>query len=150
MSSTSLGHGARTRFRRGVATIAATATAATLGISIAPAAQAATPDDATKAVNALLTALATDFVPEMASSTALSQQLPTLAVTPAESVELRSAFPALVSAGGALEKIGEQGSLQDLASYIAGRDVDGWELWQPMSPSERMRRISGIFMVVLE
>ena len=59
---------------------------------MAPPARAAAPDAATPAVTGLFTRLASDFLPQVASSTALAQQLPTLAVTPAESVKLKTAF----------------------------------------------------------
>src|SRR5690349_15327958 len=84
--------GSGRRLRRTVAGIASGATFVSLAVGIAPQAQAAGPDAATAAVNDLLTRLANDFLPDVASSTALSQQLPTLAVTPAESVDLRNAF----------------------------------------------------------
>ena len=62
----------------------------TLGVAMAPSAQAATPDAATTAVATVFERLSTEFLPDVASSTALSRQLPTLAVTPAESVDLKT------------------------------------------------------------
>ncbi len=97
-----------------------------LAVSSATPAVAAAPDDATLAVTDLLDNLATDFVPQIASSTALSDQLPTIAVTPAGSVGLRTAFSDLLAAGGRLENAATQATLGDLASYIDGADGGGW------------------------
>jgi Ca2+-binding RTX toxin-like protein len=100
---------------------------ATLGVAAAGPAQAATPDAATAAVNALFTRLASDFLPQVASSTSLAQQLPTLAVTPAESVKLKTAFSEALAAGGQLANVGSQATLDDLKNYIAGADGAGWD-----------------------
>jgi Ca2+-binding RTX toxin-like protein len=99
-----------------------------LGASTATPAVAATPDDATVAVTTLLDRLATGFVPQVASSTALAEQLPTLAVTPAGSVKLKSSFADLIGSGGLLENAENQETLADLATYIGGKSDDEWTL----------------------
>ena len=96
------------------------------GTAAAPAARAAGPDAATVAVASLFGRLATDFLPQMASSTALARQLPTLAVTPAESVDLRTAFSSVLGAGGTLSDFGTQDTLGDLEDYVAGASGSGW------------------------
>ncbi len=98
----------------------------TLGIAAAPSAQAAGPDAATTAVGALFTRLATDFLPQVASGTAVSRQLPTLAVTPAESVGLKTAFSSALGATGPLEDFGTQDTLADLKDYVDDADGSGW------------------------
>ena len=109
-----------------LATLTTCAVVSTYGLAVAPAARAATQDDATVAVSGLITRLATDFLPDVASATALSQQLPTLATTPAASVGLKTAFSDLVS--GPLSGMGSPEHLSDLASYIDGADGSGWTL----------------------
>lgn len=99
---------------------------ASLGVAVMPPAQAATPDAAATAVTTLFSRLSTDFLPQVASGAALSQQLPTLAVTPAESVGLRTAFSQALAVGGQLEALGDQATLAQVASYVAGADGDGW------------------------
>src|SRR6476620_11256470 len=99
--------GPGSRLRKGVASVAAGATFVGLAVSLAPPAEAAQ-DDETAAISGLITRLSTDFLPDVASSTALSQQLPTLAVTPAESVGLKTAFSDLVASGGRLAAMGSQ------------------------------------------
>lgn len=101
------------------------AMAATLSVSVAAPARASTPDAATAAVTGLFDRLATDFLPQVASSTALSRQLPTLAVTPASSVDLKNAFAHALAPGGQLANAGTQGTLDDLKNYIAGADGAG-------------------------
>ena len=105
---------------------------ATLGVAAAPPTQATGPDAATAAVTGLFTRLASDFIPQVASSTALAQQLPTLAVTPAESVKLRTAFTQALAAGGQLENADSQATLEDLRSYIADADGGGWDFTASM------------------
>ena len=94
---------------------------ATLGMAAAPPAQAAAPDAATLAVTDLFTRLASDFLPQVASSTALAQQLPTLAVTPAESVSLKTAFSQALAPGGQLESVGDQATLAAAGELRRGR-----------------------------
>jgi Ca2+-binding RTX toxin-like protein len=100
---------------------------AALGVATAPPARATGPDAATAAVTGLFGRLASDFLPQVASSTALAQQLPTLAVTPAESVELRTAFSDALGAGGQLADAGSQATLDDLKTYVAQADGSGWD-----------------------
>ncbi|WP_182376589.1 calcium-binding protein [Nocardioides sp. WS12] len=102
------------------------AVVATLGIAVSPPAQAAAPDDATTAVTGFFKRFASDFLPQVASSTSLSQQLPTLAVTPAESVKLKTAFSEALAAGGQLADADTQDSLTALTTYIDGADGGGW------------------------
>lgn len=103
------------------------AVVATLGIAVSPpAAQAAGPDEATAAVTGFFKRFASDFLPQVASSASLSQQLPTLAVTPAESVKLKTAFSEALAAGGQLADADTQDSLAALTTYIDGADGDGW------------------------
>ena len=97
----------------------------TLGMAVAPSAQAAGPDADTTAVSALFTRFASDFLPQVASGTTLSRQLPTLAVTPAESVGLKDAFSSALGAGGVLADFGTQDTLGDLEDYV--EDADGGE-----------------------
>jgi Ca2+-binding RTX toxin-like protein len=106
--------------------------AATISVSIASPARASTPDAPTAAVLALFDRLATDFLPQVASSTSLSQQLPTLAVTPAGSVDLKAAFSDALAPGGQLADAGNQGTLDDLKSYIGGADGAGWDFTASM------------------
>ncbi len=111
--------------RRAVASVAAGATFVGLAVAVAPPAQAAQ-DDETAAIVGLITRLSTDFLPDVASSTALSQQLPTLATTPAVSVGLKTAFSDLVAPGGRLDDLAAQPDLAALRTYIAGADGGGW------------------------
>lgn len=108
------------------------AMAATLGVTVAPPAQAVAPDAATTAVTGFFDRLATDFLPQVASSTALSKQLPTLAVTPAESVGLKTAFSDALASGGQLADAGNQATLDDLTSYLDGADGGGWSFTASM------------------
>ncbi|MBO9522222.1 MAG: hypothetical protein J7518_11850 [Nocardioidaceae bacterium] len=115
--------------RRRTSALASTvslAVAATLGVTFAPPAQAAPQDAATAAVTGLLDRLATDFLPQVASSSSLSQQLPTLAVTPAGSVGLKTAFSDALGSSGQLGAASSQATLDDLSSYLAGADGGGW------------------------
>jgi Ca2+-binding RTX toxin-like protein len=105
---------------------------AALAVVIAPPARASGPDDATAAVTGTFSRLATDFLPEVASSTALSQQLPTLAVTPAESVELKTAFSEALDTGGQLADAHNQATLDDLTTYIGNADGAGWDFTASM------------------
>ena len=98
----------------------------TLGVAMAPSAQAATPDAATTAVATVFERLSTEFLPDVASSTALSRQLPTLAVTPAESVDLKTAFGAALATGGPLADVGSQNTLEELKDYIDGSTGQDW------------------------
>ena len=97
-----------------------------LAVGTASPAGAAAPDEATTAVTDLFRDLATDFLPQVASSTALSEQLPTVAVTPATSVELSTAFGEVLGSSGALAAYGAQPTLAELADYIDGSSGDGW------------------------
>ncbi|PKH40912.1 Ca2+-binding protein, RTX toxin-related [Nocardioides alpinus] len=97
-----------------------------LAVGAATPAQAAAPDAATTAVTGLFERLATDFLPQVASSTALAEQLPTLAVTPAGSVELKTAFAEALGSGGPLAEAGTQETLAALTSYIDGATGDDW------------------------
>ena len=101
---------------------------ATAGLTlvVTPPAQAAGPDAATTAVTKMLGRLATGFLPELASSTALAQQLPTLAVTPAGSVGLKTAFSDALATDGPLAGAGAQTTLAELSSYIDKADRDRW------------------------
>ena len=87
-----------------------------LGLAAAAPAQAAAQDAPSAAVTGLFDRLATDFLPQVASSAALSRQLPTVAVTPAESVGLKTAFADALGTGGPLEHLADQATLDDLAS----------------------------------
>ncbi|EAQ00456.1 type I secretion target repeat protein [Janibacter sp. HTCC2649] len=107
----------------------------TLGIAAAPSAQAAGPDAATTAVGALFTRLATDFLPQVASGTAVAKQLPTLAVTPAESVGLKTAFSSALGATGPLKDFGTQDTLADLKDYVDDADDSGW-VFTSSNPSD--------------
>ncbi|MBB6625724.1 hypothetical protein H5V45_00190 [Nocardioides sp. KIGAM211] len=113
---------------------------ATLGLAQAPAAQAlpsaAAPDAASTAVASLFGRLATDFLPQVASGTALARQLPTLAVTPAESVDLRTAFSQALAPGGQLQDLGTQPTLAALTTYVAGADGKGWD-FSAIQPDSR-------------
>ena len=101
--------------------------AATLSVAIGSPARASAPDAATAAVTGVFDRLATDFLPEVASSTDLAQQLPTLAITPAESVGLKTAFSDALAPGGQLADAGNQGTLDELKNYIAQADGGGWD-----------------------
>ncbi len=109
-----------------VACTASLAMCAALALAAVPPAQAAAPDAATTAVTGLFGRLATEFLPQVASSTALSRQLPTLAVTPAESVDLKTAFADLFKTGGRLEDAASQTDLGALAGYVDDADGGGW------------------------
>ena len=100
---------------------------AALALAAAPSAQAAAQDAPSAAVTGLFDRLATEFLPQVASSTALSRQLPTLAVTPAESVDLRTAFADLFKAGGPLEDAASQTDLGALADYVDDADDADWD-----------------------
>src|SRR6478609_1995584 len=100
---------------------------AALALAAAPSAQATAQDAPSAAVTGLFDRLATEFLPQVASSTALSRQLPTLAVTPAESVDLRTAFADLFKAGGPLEDAASQTDLGALADYVDGADDADWD-----------------------
>ena len=99
-----------------------------LGVAVAaPAAQAAAPDAATTAVTDLFGRLASDFLPQVASSTALARQLPTLAVTPAESVGLKTAFSdAARDRWARWRTCVTRPTLADLADYVDDADGSGW------------------------
>src|SRR3954453_16146138 len=114
------------RSRSALSSAVSLAVVGTLGFVMAPPATAATPDAATAAVTGLFTRLATDFLPQVASSTSLSQQLPTLSLAPAESVVLRTAFSDALGAGGQLSAAGSQATLGDLKNYINGADGGTW------------------------
>lgn len=113
--------------RSALASTASLAMFGTLGLAVATPARAAGPDAPTTAVTALLGRLATEFIPQVASGTALSRQLPTLAVTPAESVELKTAFASALASGGALEDLGSQATLADLEDYVDDATGGGWD-----------------------
>jgi Ca2+-binding RTX toxin-like protein len=100
----------------------------TYGLAVASPAGATAPNPETVAVTGLLSRLSTDFLPKVATSTAVSQQLPTVAITPAESVGLKTAFSGLLGPGGLLEDLSAQTTLGDVASYVAGADGEGWTL----------------------
>ena len=110
-----------------VACTASLAMCAALALAAVPPALAAAPDAATTAVTGLFGRLSTEFLPQVASSTALSRQLPTLAVTPAESVGLKTAFADLFAAGGRLEDAKNRTDLGDLAGYVDDADGGGWD-----------------------
>ena len=97
-----------------------------LGLATAAPAQAAAQDAATAAVTGLFDRLSADFLPQLASSAALSRQLPTVAITPAESVGLKTAFAHALDAGGPLEGLADQATLGDLEDYVDAADGDGW------------------------
>ncbi|MCW2753904.1 MAG: hypothetical protein JWQ32_1315 [Marmoricola sp.] len=122
----------QSRYKSILASTVSLAVVATLGVTVAPAAQAAGPDAATTAVTSFFTRFADDFLPQVASSTALAKQLPTLAVTPAGSVQLKTAFSDALGASGQLGNAGNQSSLTDLAAYIAGADGNGWDFTTTM------------------
>ncbi|MCX6399964.1 MAG: hypothetical protein NTX33_08555 [Propionibacteriales bacterium] len=118
----------QSRRRPVLAVVVSAAVVASL-VGVAPPARAAAvaPDDATAAVTGFFTRFATDFLPQLASSTSLSQQLPTLAVTPAESVKLKTAFSEALAPGGQLEDADSQATLAALKDYIDGADGEGWD-----------------------
>jgi Ca2+-binding RTX toxin-like protein len=99
---------------------------AALALAAAPSAQAAAQDAPSAAVTGMFGRLATDFLPQVASSAAVSRQLPTVAVTPAESVGLRTAFADALGTGGPLENLADQATLTAMASYVDGADANGW------------------------
>ena len=99
----------------------------TLGLAVATPAQAAGPDAATTEVATLFGRLSTDFLPDVASSTALTRQLPTLAVTPAGSVDLKTAFADLFAPGGSLADAADKSSLGSLADYVDDADDADWD-----------------------
>lgn len=117
----------QSRPRSVIASLVSGAVVATVGVALAPPARAAGQDDATAAVTGFFTRFAADFLPQVASSTSLSQQLPTLAITPAESVGLKTAFSQALQAGGQLENAGDQTTLTALTTYIDGADGGGWD-----------------------
>ena len=125
--SGSSSHGrTRRRVTAGIATAVAVAMLSTLGVAFAPAAQAA-PDAPTAAVDSFFRRLATDFLQQMASSSAVSQQFATLAITPAESVGLKTAFSEVLAIG-TLKDFGKQDSLAATATWVNGKgDEDGWD-----------------------
>src|SRR5690242_12466469 len=116
--------GSWSRLAKGVAGLASGATFAGLAIAIAPPAQAATPDDESAALAGMLTSLSKTFLPDVATSTALSQQLPTIAITPAGSVDLKNGFKGLTAAGGPLADVNAQADLGALRGYIDGDKPD--------------------------
>ncbi len=98
-----------------------------LAVSAAtPAVAADPPNDATVAVTDLFERFASEFIPQVASSTALAEQLPTVAVTPAGSVGLKTAFSDLFGSGGQLEGASSKATLAALATYIDAADDDEW------------------------
>lgn len=115
------------RIRPALIPFVALAATTSLGVAVAPPARAtAAPDAATAAVTGLLDRLATDFLPQLASSSSLSQQLPTLAVTPAGSVGLRTAFEDALAGGGQLADADTQPTLAALTTYVDDADGAGW------------------------
>ena len=78
---------------------------------------------------------ATEFMPQVASSSALAQQLPTLALTPAGSVELKTAFSEALASGGQLGSAGDQATLSALSTYIDNADGGGW-VFTSATPSD--------------
>ena len=100
-----------------------------LAVSAATPAVAADPaDDATLAVTELFGRFADEFIPQVASSTALAEQLPTVAVTPAGSVQLKTAFSELLGSTGQLKAAGNEVTLSGLANYIDAADGGEWTL----------------------
>ena len=121
---------------------------AALALAAAPSAQAAAQDAPSAAVTGLFDRLATEFLPQVASSTALSRQLPTLAVTPAESVDLRTAFADLFKAGGPLEDAASPDRPRGLGRLRRRRrrrrlGLHGQRQRQPSSPSASRARSPG-------
>ncbi|WP_165354482.1 calcium-binding protein [Nocardioides glacieisoli] len=114
-----------TSLKSAFASIVSLSVVAGLAVSTATPASAAAPNKATAAVTELLDLLGNDFVPQLASGTALAEQLPTVAVTPASSVELKSAFADVLSTG-ALADFAAKPTLDELAAYIDGATGDGW------------------------
>ncbi|GAB3658904.1 hypothetical protein GCM10027596_15790 [Nocardioides korecus] len=100
---------------------------AALGVAIAPAADAAPQDAATASVTGFFDRFASEVLPQIASSTSLAQQLPTVAVTPAGSVGLRTAFSGALASGGQLGAARSQATLGDLVGYLDGADGGGWD-----------------------
>ena len=115
-----------TSLKSAFASIASLSVVVGLAVSTTTPASAAAPDKATAAVTELLDLLGNDFVPQLASGTALSEQLPTVAVTPASSVELKSAFADVLGSSGALADVAAKPTLDELAAYIDGATGDGW------------------------
>ena len=112
-----------------VASSVSLALCAGLALTAVPPAHAAGPqDDPTAAVTTLFDRLGREFIPQLASSAQLSRQLPTLAITPAESVELKTAFTSALDPGGPLDALADQATLTDLKNYIDGADdvAAGW------------------------
>ena len=102
-----------------------------LAVSTPSPAAAATPDDATKAVAALFKRLGTKFIPQVASSTALAEQLPTLAVTPAGSVGLKTGFDEAFASGGPLGDLSGATTIEELYEYIDGATGKDWTFTSP-------------------
>lgn len=114
-------------YRSALASTVTVAVLGTLGLVATPAVAAEPPDPASVAVSGFLDRFATDVLPDVASGTALSRQLPTIAVTPAESVGLRTAFSDALATGGPLADLGEQATLDDIADYVDGADDAQWD-----------------------
>ncbi|MCW2607415.1 MAG: hypothetical protein JWO60_2108, partial [Frankiales bacterium] len=110
-----------------LATALATAVIMAGGAAVAAPVQAATGQDAASAaVTDLLTRLAKDVLPQTASGSAVSQQLPTVAVTSAESVGLKTAFAEALATGGPLADVGDKTTLSEMRSYLDGADGGEW------------------------
>ncbi len=119
----------RPSYRSVIASSVSLALCAGLALTAVPPAHAAGPqDDPTAAVTTLFDRLAREFIPQLASSAQLSRQLPTLAITPAESVKLKTAFASALDAGGPLDELADQATLTDLKNYLDGADdvAAGW------------------------
>ncbi|MEO5651321.1 MAG: hypothetical protein ABIN79_03740, partial [Marmoricola sp.] len=101
-------------------------------VTASPAQAAPGQDAASAAVTKMFSRLASDFVPQVASSTSLAQQLPTVAVTPAGSVGLKTAFTQALGAGGPLANLGGQSTLSALKTYIANAKGSGWDFTSSM------------------
>jgi Ca2+-binding RTX toxin-like protein len=113
--------------RSALATVVSTAVLVTYGVAAAtPARAVGGQDAATAGVVALFTRLATDVLPQTASGSAVSQQLPTVAVTAAESVGLKTAFKDALATGGQLDGVATQKTLSELDGYLEGADGGGW------------------------
>lgn len=113
----------------------ALAVVGSLAVGAATPTQAAAPNAATAAVIDLFDRLANDFVPQVASSTSLAEQLPTLAITPAGSVELKTAFGEALGSGGPLADLSGASTIAELRTYINGKTGDGWTFTSPALPT---------------
>ncbi len=105
--------------------VAAAVVVASVGTALTPS-PAAAADPGVDKVTTLLTRLATEVIPETATSPALSSELPTLATSPAAAVGLPDALLDLLAPGGLIADADTQPSLTALRGYLDGKTGGGW------------------------